>query len=98
MLAELEDISRHCPDRALRIRGNLPAQAGQEAFELVIFRGFSSSLTHPTAFDPDSPVLPAGSALDGAELLQAPLRPGSEQVLAGPEPVEHFLDPGNWRG
>ena len=94
MLPELESISRDRPDRALRLQGQM---GDGEALEVVIFRGFSSSLTHPTAFDPDSPVLPAGSALDGAELLQAPLRPGSEKVLAGPEPVEHFLDPGNWR-
>ena len=59
-LAALEAISRERPDRVLRLRGELPGDAGSwEPFELLIFRGFSSSVSHPTAFDPDQPALPA---------------------------------------
>ena len=69
--------------------------AAAEAFELVIYRGFSSSTTHPTDFDPDQPVLPETAQISGAELLQAPLRPGqAEALLAGP--VQAFLDPAAW--
>jgi hypothetical protein len=69
--------------------------AAAEAFELVIYRGFSSSTTHPTAFDPDQPALPETAQISGAELLQAPLRPGAAEVLlAGP--VQAFLDPAAW--
>ena len=59
LLAELEAISRCRSDRVLRLRGALPAEigAGWEPFELLIFRGFSSSVSHPTAFDPDQPAL-----------------------------------------
>ena len=46
-----------------------------EALEVVIFRGFSSSLTHPTAFDPDQPLLPSEATINSAELLQAPSIP-----------------------
>jgi len=68
-----------------------------EPFELVIYRGFSSSTTHPTAFDPDQPALPVTARLISAEILQAPLRPGeAEELLAGPGPVELFLEPGAW--
>jgi len=63
----------------------------------VIFRGFSSSTTHPTAFDPDQPALEPGAWITAAELLQGPLRPSEEQVLAGPLAVEAFLEPGGWR-
>lgn len=68
-----------------------------EPFELVIYRGFSSSTTHPTAFDPDQPALPEIARLISAEILQAPLRPGeAEGLLAGPGPAELFLEPGAW--
>ncbi len=102
LLAQLEAISRGRPDRVLRLRGTLPSAGGirgegeGEAFELLVFRGFSSSVTHPTAFDPDQPALPEGAILGSAELLQGPMNPGSELVLAGPEPAERFLDPDHW--
>ena len=68
--------------------------ASLEPFELLIFRGFSSSLSHPTGFD--QPALPATAEMGAAELLAGPLNPSQEQRLAGPVPVEHFLDPAAW--
>jgi hypothetical protein len=67
-----------------------------EPFELLIFRGFSSSLSHPTGFDPDQPALPAMAKIGAAELLLGPLKPSQEQRLAGPVAVEHFLYPVAW--
>ena len=113
LLGQLEAISRERPDRVLRLRGTvraLPPEAGREGgedpaaaaapdepCELVIYRGFSSSTTHPTAFDPDQPALPETTQLISAEILQAPLRPGeAEGLLAGPGPVALFLEPGAW--
>ncbi len=93
MLAELESISRDRPDRALRLQGEM---VDGEALEVVIYRGISSSLTHPTAFDPDQPVLPAEARIESAVLLVAPLNPASEQVISGPRPAQDFLDPGEW--
>ena len=99
LVARLEELSRGRPDRVLRLSGNLPAEPGgePEAFELLIFRGFSSSLSHPTGFDPDQPALPATAEMGAAELLAGPLNPSQEQRLAGPVAVEHFLDPAAWR-
>jgi hypothetical protein len=100
LLAALEAISRDRADRVLRLRGSLPPEAAgagaSEPFELLIFRGFSSSVSHPTAFDPDQPALPESAQLASAELLQGPLNPAAEQPLAGPAAVEHFLDPAAW--
>jgi len=93
VLPELESISRDRPDRALRLQGEM---GNGEALEVVIFRGFSSSLTLPTAFDPDQPLLPSEAKIESAVLLQAPLNPAAEQVLAGPRPAQDFLDPGLW--
>ena len=98
LLAELEAISRCRSDRVLRLRGALPAEigAGWEPFELLIFRGFSSSVSHPTAFDPDQPALAESAQITAAELLQGPLNPAQETLLAGPVVVEAFLEPGAW--
>jgi len=104
LLAALEAISRDRPDRVLRLTGELPSPEGSglgperlvEPFELLIFRGFSSSLSHPTGFDPDQPALPATAKIGAAELLLGPLKPSQEQRLAGPVAVEHFLYPVAW--
>ena len=68
----------------------------REPFELLIFRGFSSLTTHPTAFDPDRAALPEGAVIDGAELLAAPLDPQGGVPLAGPLPAKAFLQEGSW--
>jgi hypothetical protein len=97
LLEALEELSRGRPDRVLRLRGVLAGETGEpEPFELLIFRGFSSSVSHPTAFDPDQPALPATARVIEAELLQGPLNPDAEQVLAGPMAPDPFLDPAAW--
>jgi hypothetical protein len=98
LLADLEEISRTCADRVLRLRGELALPAAEpEPYELLLFRGFSSSTTHPTSFDPDQPVLPVGVRIASAELLRAPLNPAAEERLAGPVDPELFRDPKAWR-
>lgn len=96
LLARLEQISRARPDRVLRLSGTCPGDAGAEPFELLIFRGFSSSTTHPTAADPDQAALPEGSCISAAVLLEGPLDPGAERLLAGPVAPSTFLDPETW--
>ena len=68
LLARLEELSRSRPDRVLRLTGELPGdEGGLEPFELLIFRGFSSSVSHPTAFDPDQPALPETALIASLE-------------------------------
>jgi hypothetical protein len=96
LLAALEAISRGRPDRGLRLRGSLPGDSGDEPFELLIFRGFSSSVSHPTAFNPDQPALGEEARIEAADLLLGPLNPAAEQVLAAAQPVASFLQPAAW--
>ena len=97
LLAGLEAISRGRPDRVLRLRGELVSAGSlEEPYELLIFRGFSSSTTHPTGFDPDQPVLPEGVELRTAELLARPLNPSAEQVLAAGSEPQAYLQPSAW--
>ena len=92
LVQELEERTRLNPDRVVRLHGFVL----DEPFELLIFRGFSSSTTHPTAFDPDTSVLPEGIRLDWAELLQGPLNASEEVVLAGPMQPDGLLSPFHW--
>ena len=97
LLEALEAISRTRPDRVLRLRGELAGAGGElEPFELLIFRGFSSSVSHPTSFDPDQPTLPASASVATAELLAAPLNPAAERQLAAPHPADIDRDPAAW--
>ena len=99
LLSRLEAISRERPDRVLRLQGTVPSAAQADAadpFELLIYRGFSSSTTHPTAFDPDQPVLPSGVVLESGEVLRGPLNPVVEEVLSAPTAPHLLLDPQVW--
>ena len=96
LLQQLEEISRSRADRVLRLRGALPVDEGWEPFELLIFRGFSSSVSHPTGFDPDQPLLPEAARIEQAELLQGPLNPQAEQCLSSAAGAQAFLEPAAW--
>ncbi|OUX73360.1 hypothetical protein ACLM45_07480 [Synechococcus sp. A10-1-5-9] len=92
LVQAFEERTRQHPDRVVRLRGRVD----EEPFELLIFRGFSSSTTHPTSFDPDASVLPKGTLLSQVDLLKGPLSPAEEIVLAGPmEPVA-LLNEAHW--
>lgn len=92
LVRAIEERSRNHPDRVVRLLGSV----GDEPLELLIFRGFSSSTTHPTAFDPDTSVLPEGTRLDRADLLQGPLNPFSESLLVGGISLEDLLAQASW--
>jgi len=92
LVRAIEERSRNHPDRVVRLLGLV----GDEPLEVLIFRGFSSSTTHPTAFDPDTSVLPQGTRLDQADLLQGPLNPSSEVLLVGGMSPEDLLAQASW--
>jgi hypothetical protein len=46
-----------------------------EADQIAIFRGFSSSLMHPTAADPDVPVLPDEAKIISIDRVESPYNP-----------------------
>jgi hypothetical protein len=52
-----------------------------EPDQIAVFRGFSSSLMHPTAPDPDIPVLPEDAKILTIDRLQGPYNPAQPQYL-----------------
>lgn len=86
-LQRLEHLSAHHHNWVLRCRGRL---ASGEPFVLILFRGFSSSTSHSTPADADTPLLHVGDQLETIEILKAPLQPGAEHVLQPPMAPEAF--------
>lgn len=73
----LEAYTLQHPQEVLLVEASL---AGEEDC-VAIFRGFSSSLMRPTAFDPDIPVLPAEAEITAIHRLQGPYHPDHPHYL-----------------
>ena len=51
LLNNLEKISSLKPDRVLKVEGYVIKENDKEQLEIIIFKGFSSSTTHPIEID-----------------------------------------------
>ena len=51
LLNKLEKISSLIPNRILKVEGYILQENHKEHLEIIIFKGFSSSTTHPIAID-----------------------------------------------
>lgn len=56
-------------------------EIADEQDEIAIFRGFSSSLMRPTAFDPDVPVLPDEAKIISIDRVASPYNPEAPHYL-----------------
>lgn len=83
-IQQLEQYSLRRRDQVLRVL----AEDRGEAIELLVFRGFSSSLTQPTDFDPDVPVLPASATIQSVQRFRSPYNP--DHALAEPQTWDAF--------
>ncbi len=73
----LERYTEKCPQEVLLVT----AEVDGEPDEIVIFRGFSSSLMRSTAFDPDVLVLPDRAIIITIDRLQGPYEPTNPRYL-----------------
>ena len=51
LINNLEKISSEIPNRILKLEGFILKENQKEKLEIVIFKGFSSSTTHPIEID-----------------------------------------------
>ena len=51
LINSLEKISSEIPDRILKLEGFILKESQKEQLEILIFRGYSSSTTHPIELD-----------------------------------------------
>ena len=57
------------------------AEIADEIDQIAIFKGFSSSLMHPTAFDPEVPVLPDEAKILSIDRVASPYNPSSPRYI-----------------
>lgn len=74
---QLEQYTLQHPQEVLLIA----AEVDGELDEILIFRGFSSSLMRPTASDPDVPVLPDTAIITGIDRLRGPYQPDAPDYI-----------------
>ena len=69
--ARLESYTLKWPQEVLLVQ----AVVEGEADTIIIFKGFSSSLVRPTAYDPEIPTIPAGTEIISIDRLRGPYQP-----------------------
>ncbi len=57
------------------------AQIAGEEDQIAIYKGFSSSLMRPTAFDPDVPVIPPEAEIVKIDRVASPYNPAAPRYI-----------------
>lgn len=76
-IKRLEAYSLEHPNELLLVE----AEVEGETDEVMVFRGFSSSLVRSTDYDPDVPLLPEGAEIVAIARLRGPYQPENPQYL-----------------
>jgi len=73
----LEQYTLKRPTEVLLVSAEIEGQLD----EIAVFKGFSSSLMNPTAFDPDVPILPESVKILSIDRLQSPYNPNDPRYI-----------------
>ena len=73
LINSLEKISSEIPNRILKLEGFIIKENQKEQLEILIFRGYSSSTTHPIEIDLEKKVIASTYILTNFKLYKAPL-------------------------
>ncbi|MDB9331590.1 MULTISPECIES: hypothetical protein [Cyanophyceae] len=73
----LEEYTIKRPQEVLLVT----VQIADEQDKIAIFKGFSSSLMRPTAFDPDVPVIPDEAIILSVDRIKSPYNPEAPSYI-----------------
>ena len=73
LITNLEKISSTIPNRILKLEGFTLQDNQKEPLEIIIFKGFSSSTTHPIEIDLEKKIINFDFILTNFKLYEAPL-------------------------
>ena len=73
----LEAYTMQCPQEVLLVTIEVQGTPDQVA----IFKGFSSSLMCPTAFDPEVPIIPEDAEIQTIDRLHSPYNPSTPRYI-----------------
>ena len=96
LIHSLEKISSEIPDRVLKIEGFVLKENQKEQLEILIFRGYSSSTTHPIEVDSEKKVIALTYITTNFKLYKAPLTETEENFIRENQNSVFFLNQKNW--
>ena len=96
LINSLEKISSEIPDRILKIEGFVLKKHQKEQLEILIFRGYSSSTTHPIEIDAEKKVITPSYTITNFKLYKAPLIETEENFIRENQNSVFFLNQKNW--
>ena len=96
LLKNLEKISSAIPHRILKLEGYIVKENQREKLEIIIFKGFSSSTTHPIETDLEKKVLEFTFVLTNFKLYKAPLMETKDNFIRENKNSIFFLNQRNW--
>lgn len=73
----LEAYTNKRPQEVLLVAVNIAGESDQ----VTVFKGFSSSLMRPTAFDPDVPVIPNDATIISIDRIASPYNPEAPRYI-----------------
>ena len=92
----LEKISSKIPNRILKLQGYIIKKNQKEQLEIIIFKGFSSSTTHPIEIDLENKVLEYEYILTNFRLYHSPLTETEDNFIRENQDYHFFLNQKNW--
>ena len=96
LINNLEKISSKMPDRILKLEGFILKENQKEKLEILIFRGYSSSTTHPIEIDSEKKVIKLSYSITNFKLYKAPLTETEENFIRENQNSVFFLNQKNW--
>ena len=96
LINSLEKLSSEIPDRILKLEGFILKENQKEKLEILIFRGFSSSTTHPIEIDLEKKVIAFSYTIKNFKLYKAPLTETEDNFIRENENSVFFLNQKNW--
>ena len=96
LIKSLEKISSEIPDRILKLEGFILKENQKEQLEIIIFRGYSSSTTHPIEIDSEKKVIALTYRMTNFKLYKAPLTGTEENFIRENQNSLYFLNQKNW--
>ena len=96
LLNNLEKISSSIPNRILKIEGYILNKNQKEQLEIIIFKGFSSSTTHPIEIDLEKKVIELSYIITNFKLYKAPLPETKSNFIRENQNSVFFLNKKNW--
>ena len=96
LIRNLEKISSVIPNRILKLEGYIVKENHEEKLEILIFKGFSSSTTHPIEIDLEKRVIAFTYILTNFKLYKSPLTETEDNFIRENQNSFFFLNNENW--